>query len=293
MTKRAPTEVAGAGTPTELASRLADAGYIAEPGLVRALFLAGRLGRPLLLEGRPGVGKTEAARSLATATGARLVRVQCYEGIDVHQVLYDWHHAKQLLHLQAVGRSAEPMEVEELFTRRFLLRRPLLEALEGGGDVVLLVDEIDRADEAFEAFLLEFLAEAQVTIPELGTVRAERPPTVILTSNRTREVHDALRRRCLYHWIDFPDRERELAIVRLRAPDVPPAFAEQLADAVGLLRAPEIGKPPGVGEVLDWAAALSALGYDELGPEAVQATLGAVLKHPDDQRLALEWLGAA
>ena len=263
---------------------------MADEGLARALFLARRMGRPLFLEGEPGVGKTEAARAFAEVIGARLVRLQCYEGIDVHQALYDWNYSKQILHLQAVGRAGVEADVDDLFSRRFLVRRPLLEALESETPVVLLIDEIDRADDHFDAFLLELLADHQVTIPEIGTIRAQQPPVVILTSNRTREVHDALKRRCLYHWIDYPDRERELAVVRRRAPDAPPELIEQLTEAVRRLRTPDIRKPPGIGETLDWATALAALGRETLDAESIDATLAAVVKDRDDQRLARERL---
>ncbi|MDW5598708.1 MoxR family ATPase, partial [Conexibacter stalactiti] len=239
-----------------------------------AVFLAAALEQPLLLEGEAGVGKTELASALAAATGARLIRLQCHEGIDRHQALYDWDYARQLLTLRA---SAAGVDEGELFARRFLLRRPLLEALESEQPVVLLIDEIDRADDEFEAFLLELLSEFQVTIPELGTIRARRRPLVVLTSNRTRELHDALKRRCLYHWIDYPTREREAEIVRVRAPGVEEAIVARVCDAVLRLREAELYKLPGVGETIQWARALAALGDGDL-----DATLGVALKVRED-----------
>ncbi len=238
------------------------------------MFLAAEIAVPLLLEGEAGVGKTEVAKALAAATGARLVRLQCHEGIDVHQALYDWDHARQLLALRAAESG---IDEGELFSRRFLLRRPLLEALEASEPVVLLIDEIDRADDEFEAFLLELLADFQVTIPELGTVRARGRPLVVLTSNRTRELHDALKRRCLYHWIDYPARDREAEILRVRAPGVDAAIAARVCEAVARLRAAELYKLPGVGETITWARALAALGDDDL-----DATLGVALKVRED-----------
>jgi len=241
------------------------------------VFLAGELGLPLLVEGEAGVGKTEVAKALAGATGARLIRLQCHEGIDVHQALYDWDYARQLLALRAAEGGVDE---GELFSRRFLLRRPLLEALEHDGPVVLLVDEVDRADDEFEAFLLELLSDFQVTIPELGeTITADHRPLVILTSNRTRELHDALKRRCLYHWIDYPSRAREADIVRARVPGVAEEVAERVCDAVARLRGVELYKLPGVGETIAWAQALIALG----GPNGdLDDTLGVALKVRED-----------
>ncbi len=257
---------------------LASQGYLADRPLSLAVHLALALAQPLLLEGEAGVGKTEVARALAAATGARLIRVQCHEGIDVHHALYDWDYSRQLLALRAAEGG---IDEGELFSRRFLLRRPLLDALEAGADdpVVVLIDEVDRADEEFEAFLLELLSDFQVTIPELGTIAAAVPPAVVLTSNRTRELHDALKRRCLYHWIEYPDPEREREIVRVRVPGVPEAVAARVVEAVGRLRGEsDLYKLPGVGETIVWARALLAL--DDRVP--LGETLGAVLKVHED-----------
>src|SRR4051794_19866445 len=251
--------------------------YLADEALSTAIFLAGAIDQPLLLEGEAGVGKTEVARAAASARGARLIRLQCHEGIDVHQALYDWDYARQLLALRAAEGGVDE---GELFSRRFLLRRPLLEALEHQGPVVLLVDEVDRADDEFEAFLLELLSDFQVTIPELGeTIRAVERPLVVLTSNRTRELHDALKRRCLYHWIDYPTREREAAIVRARVPGVAEDVAERVCDAVARLRGVELYKLPGVGETIGWAQALIALGSAN---DDLDDTLGVALKVRED-----------
>jgi MoxR-like ATPase len=255
---------------------LAAVGYLTDRPLALAVHLAALLEQPLLLEGEAGVGKTEVARSLAGATGARLIRLQCHEGIDLHHAVYDWDYARQLLALRAAEGGAEE---GELFSGRFLLRRPLLEALESEEPVVLLIDEIDRADDEFEAFLLEFLSDFAVTIPELGTVTANRRPVVVLTSNRTRELHDALKRRCLYHWIDYPSPERERAIVQARIPDVPEAIADRVVKAVGRLRDQgDLYKLPGVGETIVWAQALIAIGEDA----ELEETLGAALKVHED-----------
>jgi MoxR-like ATPase len=252
-------------------------GYLPDRGLATAVFLAIRLEQPLLLEGEAGVGKTEVARALAGALGARLIRLQCHEGIDLHHAVYDWDYQRQLLAIRAAEAGADTAP-GDVFGRRFLLRRPLLEALEADEDVVLLIDEIDRADDEFEAFLLEFLADFAVTIPELGTVTARRRPLVVLTSNRTRELHDAVKRRCLYHWIDYPTREREAEIVRIRLPGVPEAVVARVCAAVARLRAEELYKVPGVGETITWARALLALGPED----DLDATLGAALKVRED-----------
>jgi MoxR-like ATPase len=263
-----------------------------DEGLATAVFLALRLHRPLLLEGEAGVGKTEVAKVLARWTGAELLRLQCYEGIDVSQAVYEWDYSRQLLHLRAAevaGRSGGGVE-DELYSEAFLVRRPLLQAIAHGGGPppVLLIDEVDRADDEFEAFLLEILSDYAVTVPELGTFRADVPPVVVITSNRTRDVHDALKRRCLYHWVEHPDFEREVAIVRLRAPEAPERLARQVAAAVERLRDLELYKPPGVAETIDWAQALAALSRTELDEQTVDATLGTVVKYREDQQRVRE-----
>ena len=269
----------------EVSKGLADHEYLADEGLATSIFLALRLQRPLLLEGEAGVGKTEVAKVLARWTGGELVRLQCYEGIDASQAVYEWDYSRQLLHLRAVEASHERVDEDELYSERFLVKRPLLRALthEGAVPPVLLIDEIDRADDEFEAFLLEILSDWTISVPELGVVRADVPPVVVLTSNRTRDVHDALKRRCLYHWIAHPDFERELAIVRLRAPHVPELLARDVAAAAEALRTLELYKPPGVAETIDWAEALSTLGSARLDDAAVDATLGTILKYREDQ----------
>ena len=287
--------VAGRGLPRDpaaLAARLDAVGYLADEGVATAAFLALRMGRPLFLEGEAGVGKTFLAASLADALGAPLFRLQCYEGLDSSQALYDWDFPRQLLHLRAAEaagvRDAERLE-HELYDRRFLLARPLLQAIEASTQLcpaVLLVDEVDRADDEFEAFLLEVLGDASITIPELGTVRAERPPVVVLTSNRTREVHDALKRRCLYHWLELPGFEREVAVIRRRLPAVGERLARDVARAAQGLRRLDLVKPPGLAESVDWAAALDALGARGLDPDLAARTLGAVLKYREDQERA-------
>ncbi len=256
------------------------------------MFLSLSLHRPLLLEGEAGVGKTEAAKALAAAFGVELIRLQCYEGIDASQALYEWDYARQLLHIRALSEraAADDQAVEELFGPRFLVERPLLRALRAGPEAVLLIDEIDRADDEFEAFLLEVLSDFQVTVPEIGTIRAESPPAVVVTSNRTRELHDALKRRCLYHWIDYPSPAREVEIVRVRAPEVLPELAAKVAGAVAGLRGLDLAKRPGVAETIDWANALSLLGATSLEADLAEDTMGAVIKDHDDQEVVREHL---
>jgi MoxR-like ATPase len=273
--------VTAASSIEELEQALRDASYLPDRGLATALFLSLQLEKPLLLEGEAGVGKTEAAKALARAAGARLIRLQCYEGLDVAHAVYEWNYSRQLLHIRAVQEGT--VSEEELFGPEFLIRRPLLEAIESAEPVVLLIDEIDRADDEFEAFLLEVLSDFQITIPEIGTISAEgRRPNVVLTSNRTRELHDALKRRCLYHWIGHPALEREIEIVRLRVPGVPERLAAQAAAFVQGLRSLDLAKPPGVAETIDWANALAALGRQELDAQIVEQTLGSVLKYHED-----------
>ncbi|WP_167176220.1 AAA family ATPase [Saccharomonospora amisosensis] len=273
-------------SPEKLAQLLEGSGYLADPGVATAAFLALRMRRPLFCEGEPGTGKTSLAVALAEALGMPLIRLQCHEGIDAAQALYEWDFPRQLLHLRALeaaegGRLDVDTAEQSLYTERFLLARPLLRALKAA-PCVLLIDEIDRADDEFEAFLLQLLDENVVTIPEYGEVRAEVPPLVILTSNRTREVHDALKRRCLYHWLEHPGLEREVAILRSRIPGIGERLAKQVTEAVQRLRAMELLKPPGVAEAIDWAQALAALGRDELDAESAAITLGAVLKYSED-----------
>ena len=263
-------------------------GYITDRSLSTAVFLALQLERPLLLEGEAGVGKTELAKVLASSLGARLIRLQCYEGLDVNTAVYEWNYPRQMLEirlLEARGK-ADKASAHDIFGPDFLIRRPLLQALEShdGTPPVLLIDEIDRADEEFEAYLLEILSDFQVTVPEIGTVRAEQPPRVILTSNRTREVHDALKRRCLYHWIDYPTEQKEFEIVLARLPHAPEALARRVVAFVHRLRSADLTKVPGIAETLDWAAALLSLGATELNPQVVDETLGVVLKYEEDIR---------
>lgn len=269
-------------TVPALIEQLGEEGYIADRGLATTLLLALKLGKPLLLEGEVGVGKTELARTLAEMLGRDLIRLQCYEGIDTHHALYEWDYARQMLHVRALSQAELANNDEDLFSDRFLVERPLLQAVRSGDQCVLLIDEIDRADDEFEAFLLELLAEFQVTIPEMGTVRAPSRPIVILTSNRTRELHDALKRRCLYTWIGFPAPERELEIVRSRLPQVSVALADQVVAAVNRLREMELEKVPGVAETIDWTTSLDALGAQALTEEVALDTLGAVIKDRDD-----------
>jgi MoxR-like ATPase len=276
------------GSVDEIVERFRAADYICDRSLATAVFLALELDRPLLLEGEAGVGKTELAKTLAASLGAPLIRLQCYEGLDVNSAVYEWNYPRQMLEirlLEAAGR-VDRVTAHDIFGPEFLIKRPLLQALESPGGIapVLLIDEIDRADEEFEAYLLEILSDFQVTVPEIGTIRAERPPRVVLTSNRTREVHDALKRRCLYHWIDYPSFQRELQIVLTRVPAAPERLAGQIVAFVHRLREADLTKVPGVAETLDWASALLALGATELVPEVVDETLGVVLKYEEDVR---------
>jgi MoxR-like ATPase len=274
---------------SEVETALAEHGYLPDEGLATAVFLALRLRRPLLLEGEAGVGKTELAKVLSRWTGGELLRLQCYEGIDVASAVYEWDHARQLLHLRAAEAAHATGSVDELeadlYDERFLIRRPLLDALapREGPPPVLLIDEVDRADDEFEAFLLEILSDYTVSVPEVGTFSAEVPPVVVITSNRTRDVHDALKRRCLYHWVEHPAFDREVAIVRLRAPEASEKLARQVAAAVETFRGAGLYKPPGVAETIDWAAALAMLGRQEIDARSVEATLGTVLKYREDQ----------
>ncbi|HEY9521999.1 MAG TPA: MoxR family ATPase [Thermopolyspora sp.] len=277
-------------SPAELTELLERETYLADAGLATACFLALRMGRPLFLEGEAGVGKTELAKALATIFDAPLIRLQCYEGLDAAQALYDWDFPRQLLHLKAAetaGLSDAARLEGELYDRRYLIARPLLRALETWPSV-LLVDEVDRADDEFEAFLLEVLSDFQISVPELGTIKAERPPVVVITSNRTREVHDALKRRCLYHWLEHPSFEREVAILRLRLPGCTESLAAQVAGATQRLREADLVKPPGIAETLDWTEALLTLGARDLDPGLAAATLGAVLKYREDQEAVLK-----
>ena len=268
----------------ELTAILRQGGYLADRGLATALYVALELDRPVLLEGEVGVGKTEVAKVLAAVFGRRLIRLQCYEGIDTSQALYEWDYARQLLHIRALSERqvADEQAVEKLFGPRFLLERPLLAAIRAGDRAVLLIDEVDRADDEFEAFLLELLSDFQISIPEVGTIRAERPPLVVLTSNRTRELHDALKRRCLYHWIGYPTPDTETEIVLTRAPGVSEALTRKVVAAVNRLRELDLAKPPGVAETIDWVRTLDVLGATELTPDAAADTLGAVVKERDD-----------
>ena len=270
-----------------LAQRLAGVDYLAGEGLATSMFLSLRLPQPLLLEGEAGVGKTEAGKSLAAVLDTPLIRLQCYDGIDAAEALYEWNYPRQLLSIRLADASGEKLTEEDLFGPDYLIRRPLLRALEHPGPrpAVLLIDEIDRADDDFEAFLLELLAEAAVTIPELGTIRATHPPAIVLTSNRTRDLHDAVKRRCLYHWIDYPTPEREVEIVRRRVKGASESLAVQVAAAVARIRDSDVQKPPGVAEAIDWLAALDLLGLEELDAAAVDRTLGSVLKYGEDQEV--------
>jgi MoxR-like ATPase len=272
----------------EVVSRLGEQAYLCDRRLATAILVALRIGKPLFVEGEAGVGKTELARAMARLLGARLIRLQCYEGIDLAHAAYEWNYARQLLHIRLLdasgGEDARAEAERDLFSDEYLLRRPLLDAIDNQDSVapVLLIDEIDRSDEEFEAFLLELLADFAISIPELGTVRAERPPFVVLTGNRTREVHDALKRRCLYHWIDYPELEREVAIVRARAPEVSERLARRVAGLVQGLRGMDLYKLPGVAETVDWARSLAAIGSDGSDADALESTMGAAVKYQED-----------
>ena len=277
-----------ASTPAsvdELQAALGKELYVADRGLAMSVYLALQLRRPLFLEGEAGVGKTEVAKALSSALGARLIRLQCYEGLDVSQAVYEWNYSRQLLHirlLEASGGVDRQGAERELFSEEFLIKRPLLQALEGIGPTVLLIDELDRADEEFEGYLLEMLSDFQITIPEIGTYTADEPPVVVITSNRTREIHDALKRRCLYYWIDFPDLDKEMQIVRSKVPAASQNLSEQVTAFVQELRGTELYKVPGVAETLDWTAALVSLNENELSPSVIDDTLGVMLKYRED-----------
>lgn len=278
----------GLGTTEDVEKAFRERGYIPDRSLATAVFLALQLGRPLLLEGEAGVGKTELAKVLAASLGANLIRLQCYEGLDVNTAVYEWNYPRQMLEIRLLEARgvAQQASAHDIFGPEFLIKRPLLQALESTDGVppVLLIDEIDRADEEFEAYLLEILSDFQVTVPEIGTIRAERPPRVILTSNRTREVHDALKRRCLYHWIDYPSEAKEFEIVLARVPSAPASLARRVVGFVHRLRGVDLTKVPGIAETLDWANALLSLGATELSPQVVDETLGVVLKYEEDIR---------
>jgi MoxR-like ATPase len=280
---------AGWGSPAEILALLERERYVADRALAITIFLALRLGKPLFLEGEAGVGKTEVGKVLASGLGRRLIRLQCYEGLDLAAAVYEWDHARQILEIrlaEAEGRAAAART--HIYSEEFLIKRPLLEAIVTPGPPVLLIDEVDRADEEFEAYLLELLSDFQITVPELGTFRASAPPPVVITSNRTREVHDALKRRCLYHWIEYPTVERELTIVARRLPDLPERLARSVVAVVQALRRDDLFKRPGIAETLDWAMALSALGTVELDLEALDGTLGVLLKYEEDVRRVRE-----
>ena len=278
------------GTVNELANGLRQDGYLADRGLATALLVSLSLHQPVLLEGEVGVGKTEVAKVLASSYGRKLIRLQCYEGIDANQALYEWDYARQMLAIRALSdrQATDEQAVDKLFGPKFLVRRPLLEAIELGDQAVLLIDEVDRADDEFEAFLLEVLSDFQISIPEIGTITAESRPTVILTSNRTRELHDALRRRCLYHWIGYPTAEREVEIVLVREPAAAELLTKKVVSAVHRLRELDLAKPPGVAETIDWVRTLGFLGETELTTQAADDTLGAVIKDRDDLDLVRE-----
>ncbi len=282
-----------------LSDRLAATGYLAEPGLATALFCAVRLPQPLLLEGEAGVGKTQAAKALAEILDTPLIRLQCFEGIDASEALYEWNYPRQLLGIRVAEAQGAAVAEDSLFSRDYLIERPLLQAIEHDGPrpAVLLIDEVDRADEEFEAFLFELLAESSVTIPEIGTLHARRKPIVLLTSNRTRDLHDALKRRCLYHWIDYPSLEHATQIVRARVPEAEAALVQDIAAAVSRLRSLDLQKPPGIAEAIDWVSAAILLGVQRLDADAVARTLGSVLKYREDHAVAQEaglaWVAGA
>jgi MoxR-like ATPase len=287
-----------AGSPRtieDVEARLRDRKYIGDRGLATSIFLALKLEKPLFIEGEAGVGKTEAAKVMADVLGARLIRLQCYEGIDLAHAVYEWNYPRQLLHIRLMGEGEDRRVAErEIFSSEFLLRRPLLDAIDNDDPTppVLLIDEIDRSDEEFEAFLLELLSDFQVSIPEIGTIKAKRAPFVVITSNRTREVHDALKRRCLYHWIDYPDLEKEVEIVRARAPEAADVLAREVAGLVQGLRSMDLYKVPGVAETLDWARSLAALGATRIDSSLVNATLGSALKYQEDLERVREQIPA-
>jgi MoxR-like ATPase len=280
-------------TVTELTETLRRGDYLADRGLATAMFVAMSLQRPILLEGEVGVGKTEIAKVMSSVFGRKLIRLQCYEGIDTNQALYEWDYARQLLYIRAMSDKGlgEEEAIEKLFGPRFLLERPLMQAIQAGDQCVLLIDEVDRADDEFEAFLLEVLSDFQISIPEIGTIKAENPPLVILTSNRTRDLHDALKRRCMYHWIGYPDPDREVEIVTVQAPEVSEALARKVVAAVHRLREMDLAKPPGVAETIDWARTLSFLGETGLTARAADVTLGSIIKDRDDLELVRDNLG--
>ena len=286
-------------SPQALIEKLQANDYLADEGLASALFCAVRLPQPLLLEGEAGVGKTQAAKALAQMLDTPLIRLQCFEGIDASEALYEWNYPRQLLGIRLAEAQGTTLAEQDLFAREFLIERPLLQALEheGPNPAVLLIDEVDRADEEFEAFLFEMLAECTVTVPEIGTLEAKIPPIVILTSNRTRDLHDALKRRCLYHWIDYPDLEQATSIVQMRVPQASPELAAQIAGAVQRLRSLDVQKPPGVAEAIDWLTAAMLLGLTSLDAEGVDRTMGSVLKYREDQDAArergLDWVAGA
>jgi MoxR-like ATPase len=277
-------------SPEDLAAELERNGYLADPGLAISLFLAMKLPQPLLLEGEAGVGKTQAAKSLAQLLDTPLIRLQCYEGIDASEALYEWNYPRQLLSIRVAESQGLELEEHSLFSRDYLIDRPLMQAIEheGPNPAVLLIDEIDRADEEFEAFLFEMLAECTVTVPELGTIRAKVPPIVILTSNRTRDLHDALKRRCLYHWIEYPDIEQATKIIHTKLPDTNPLLIQEISAAVQRIRSLDIQKPPGIAEAIDWAHAAQLLGVKALTPEEIDTTLGSIVKYREDRAVVLE-----